>query len=80
MWIIKRKAMGGGGSSLFMACLGCAPMVFLGCKVYTAAARLLYLCFSLAGLGGFEAKETQTPVKPIPLAYPKHTLNTAWEI
>ena len=51
---------------LFHACLWCAPIVLLGCKGYTADARLRQLCFTVAGLNGFEAKVTQTLMKVIP--------------
>ena len=55
-----------GGVSLFMVCLGCAPIVLRVCKVYTADARLRHSRNKAAGLGGFEAKLTQTLVEVVP--------------
>ena len=54
--------------SLFMVCLGCAPIVLRVCKVYTADARLRHSRNKNVGLGGFEAKVMQILMELIPFA------------
>ena len=74
--LIAARPFGMVESGLSRDCLGCVPIVFLGCLGYTADARLRQLCFSIAGLDDFEAKETQTLVDCIHGAYPKHHRKT----
>ena len=46
-------------------------MVLKVCLGHTAAAPSRQLRFPTAGLGDFDAKETRTPVEPMPWAHPE---------
>ena len=54
-----RQGVSDGWLRLLMACLGCVPIVFIGCLGYTANAPLRHSRYKAVGLNGFETKETQ---------------------